>query len=257
MADVFGLRALCRDHGLVMIEDAAHTLPAAARRSPAEPWCRVGTTGDVTCFSFYANKCITTGEGGMAVTDSESWADRMRVMSLHGMSKDAWKRFTAQGSWYYEIVAPGFKYNLTDVAAALGLVQLRRVDDLWRQRCALAAGYRARLSSIPGLELPGERRDRLHSWHLYAIRLDLSVFRKGRAAFIAGLAERGIAASVHWMPLHLHPYYRDTYGFSEGLFPVAEAAWPALVSLPIFPGMTADEQDAVAEAIRSLAEERG
>jgi perosamine synthetase len=253
MADVDAIAAIARDHGLVVIEDAAHTVPAFTRAGAAAPWRAVGTTAPLTCFSFYANKCITTGEGGMVVTDSDAYAERMRVMSLHGMSKDAWKRFTAEGSWYYEIVAPGFKYNLTDVAAALGLVQLRRADELWRARREVASWYHDALAALPGISRPVELADRQHAWHLYAIQLDLSIWTGGRAAFIEGLRERGIGASVHWMPLHLHPYYRKTYGYGEGLHPTAEAAWPRLVSLPIFPGMSRDDVGLVAEAIRAMA----
>jgi perosamine synthetase len=251
MVDVDAVTRLAREHDLVVIEDAAHTLPAFYRSGPAADWRAVGTTARATCFSFYANKCITTGEGGMVVTDDDALAERMRVMSLHGMSKDAWKRFTAQGSWYYEIVAPGFKYNLTDIAAALGLVQLRRADELWRARREVAQWYHDALATVPGIKRPVELADRQHSWHLYAIQLDLAVW-KDRAAFIEGLRQRGIGASVHWMPLHLHPYYRETYGYGPGLHPVAEAVWPRLVSLPIFPGMTRDEVGRVVEAMRSL-----
>jgi dTDP-4-amino-4,6-dideoxygalactose transaminase len=252
MADVAGVRALADEFGLAVIDDAAHTLPAFYREHARADWRAAGTCADITCFSFYANKCITTGEGGMAVTDDDERAARMRLMSLHGLSKDAWKRFTSEGSWYYEIAAPGFKYNLTDIAAALGLQQLRRADELWKARRTLAARYRELLADLPGLGLPEELPDRQHSWHLYAIRVDPAVWRMGRNAFIDGLKERGVASSVHWMPLHLHPYYRETYGLGPGLFPVAESAWPQLVSLPLFPGMTDAEQVAVADAIRNL-----
>ncbi|MCC6993621.1 MAG: DegT/DnrJ/EryC1/StrS aminotransferase family protein [Deltaproteobacteria bacterium] len=252
VADVAAVRQLATEYDLSVIDDAAHTLPAYYR-DPAAPdgWQMVGRSADIACFSFYANKCITTGEGGMAVTDSDQHAARMRVMSLHGMSKDAWKRFTAEGSWYYELVAPGFKYNLTDIASAIGLVQLGRAEALWQERRALAAAYHAALGELPGLTLPVERPDRRHSWHLYAIRIDPAVWGE-RAGFIQALKEHGIGASVHWMPLHLHPYYRDTYGYQPGLFPVAEAAWPGLVSLPLFPGMTRAELAEVVAAFRAI-----
>lgn len=252
MADVDGIDALAAAYGLAVIEDAAHTLPAHTRTNATAPWRAVGTTGDVTCFSFYANKCITTGEGGMAVTDDAAIADRMRVMSLHGMSKDAWKRYTAAGSWYYEIVAPGFKYNLTDMAAALGRVQLSRANELWEERRRVAAALQHALGDIAGIELPREQPDRQHSWHLFSIRLELDVWRSGRDGFIDGLRERGIASSVHWMPLHMHPYYRETYNIAPEEFPVAAALWPRLVTLPLFPGMTSEDVGAIAAAIRSL-----
>ena len=252
MVDVDGIRALATRHGLAVIEDAAHTLPAFTRRSASEPWRAVGTTADVTCFSFYANKCITTGEGGMAVTDDDAIADRMRLMSLHGMSKDAWKRYTSAGSWYYEVVAPGFKYNLTDIASAIGGVQLARADELWQARREVVAKYHAALADIAGLELPRELPDRKHAWHLFSIRLDPAVWTMGRDAFIEGLKQHGIGASVHWQPLHMQPYYRQTYGFAAEDFPVAASLWPRLVTLPLFPGMTQDDVDAVAGAIRAM-----
>lgn len=251
MADVDGIRALADKHGLAVVEDAAHALPAFTRSGANAPWRSVGTTADITCFSFYANKCITTGEGGMAVTDSDEKAERMRVMSLHGMSKDAWKRFTSEGSWYYEIVAPGFKYNMTDLAAAIGVVQLRRASALWEGRRRAVDWYRTDLAQVPGIDLPTEGSDRRHSWHLFAVRLDLNKW-PARGAVIEGMRARGIGASVHWMPLHLHPYYRTTYGLGPGLFPVAEAAWPRLVSLPLYPDMTRDDVAAVCQAIAAL-----
>jgi dTDP-4-amino-4,6-dideoxygalactose transaminase len=252
MVDVAAIRALADEFGLAVIDDAAHTLPAFYREHGEAPWRAAGTCADITCFSFYANKCITTGgEGGMAVTDDDDYAARMRLMSLHGLSKDAWKRFTAEGSWYYEIAAPGFKYNLTDIASAIGLPQLRRAEDLWQARRALVAQYRELLADVPGLELPLELPDRKHSWHLFAARVDPTRWRGGRDALIEGLKARGIATSVHWMPLHLHPYYRETYRLGPGLFPVAEAVWQRLVSLPLFPGMRGEEVNAVVEAIKA------
>ncbi|MBV8762202.1 MAG: DegT/DnrJ/EryC1/StrS aminotransferase family protein [Deltaproteobacteria bacterium] len=253
MVDVDAVSALAAEYDLVVIEDAAHTLPAFTRSNTSAPWRAVGTTAAITCFSFYANKCITTGEGGMAVTDDDALADRMRLMSLHGMSKDAWKRYTSAGSWYYEVVAPGFKYNLTDVASAIGRVQLERANELWEARRATVARYHELLEGVPGLELPREHADRRHSWHLFSIRLDLGVWHAGRDAFIAGLKERGIGASVHWMPLHMQPYYRETYGFAAEDFPVAASLWPRLVTLPLFPGMTPEDVRTVADAIREMA----
>lgn len=255
MADVDGVRALADDFGLAVIEDAAHTLPAFTRAHEGAAWRSVGTTADVTCFSFYANKCITTAEGGMLVTNDDAIADRVRLMSLHGMSKDAWKRFSASGSWYYEIVAPGFKYNLTDIASSIGRVQLARADELWQGRRRAAAAYRSALAGVPGIQVPEEDPDRQHSWHLFVIQLDTSVWQSGRAAFIDGLKERGVGASVHWMPLHMQPYYRSTYGFVPEDFPVAAALWPRIVSLPLFPAMTNGDVDEVVTAIVAMAGE--
>lgn len=252
MADVDAVRELAREFDLAVIEDAAHTLPAFTRERNDAPWRSVGTTAPITCFSFYANKCITTGEGGMAVTDDDQYAERMRLMSLHGMSKDAWKRYTSAGSWYYEVVAPGFKYNLTDIASAIGRVQLRRADELWRARQRIAALYRSALADVRGIELPFVDANRQHAWHLFSIRLDLSVWKRGRDAFIEELKERGVATSVHWQPLHMQPYYRDLYALRAEQFPVAAELWPRLVSLPLYPGMTEDDVSYVSDAIRSM-----
>lgn len=257
MVDVDAVNEVAKAFQVPVIEDAAHTLPAAYRSSPQAPWRKAGTTADITCFSFYANKCITTGEGGMVVTNDDTWADRMRIMSLHGISRDAWKRFTNDGSWYYEIEAPGFKYNLTDIASSIGLHQLKRADALWAERVALAKKYTERLSKVPGLELPRELADRQHSWHLFSMRLVPPAWNIDRAQFIDALKKQGITCSVHWMPLHLHPYYRRTYGYREGLFPVAEALWPQLVSLPLFPGMTEAELNEVCSAIEGLSKTHG
>jgi dTDP-4-amino-4,6-dideoxygalactose transaminase len=257
MVDVAAVNALGKEFNVPVIEDAAHTLPAFYRTGASAPWQQAGATADITCFSFYANKCITTGEGGMAVTNYDKWADRMRVMSLHGISRDAWKRFTSEGSWYYEIDAPGFKYNLTDIASSVGLQQLKRSDELWKDRQRVAKRYLSQLSKIPGLELPEELPDRQHSWHLFAVRLKTSAWSIDRNRFIDELKAKAITTSVHWMPLHLHPYYRRTYGFGEGLHAVAEDIWPRLVSLPIFPGLTEAEQDEVVAAIADLARLHG
>lgn len=257
MVDVEGIQRLAHAFDLAVVEDAAHALPAYYRADESQSWRMAGTTADVTCFSFYANKCITTAEGGMAVTDSQELADRMRVMSLHGISKDAWKRYTTEGSWYYEIVAPGFKYNLSDVAAGIGLHQLSRADTMWRERRGVADQYREELERLDAIQLPVELSDRRHAWHLFPIRLQLGELRIDRATFIAELKRRGVGASVHWMPLHLHPYYRKAYGYVEGTYPVAEAAFHELVSLPIFAGMAREERAWVIEAVRAVVAAHG
>jgi dTDP-4-amino-4,6-dideoxygalactose transaminase len=257
MVDVARVRELARTHGVPVIEDAAHTLPAFYRAGADEPWLSVGTTADISCFSFYANKCITTGEGGMVVTNDDAWAARMRTMSLHGMSKDAWKRFMGGGAWYYEIVAPGFKYNLTDVAASLGIVQLARADELCAERARVASLYLEGLRDVAELELPVQLPNRKHAWHLFALKLRLDRLKVDRAAFIAQMHEHGVAASVHWLPLHMQPYYRETYGYRPEQFPVAAGLWPALISLPIFPGITAGEVQQVIDVVRRVARENG
>jgi len=250
MADVDAVAALAAERGLRVVEDAAHAFPAAAGTNGV--WRSVGQTAEQTCFSFYANKTITTGEGGMLVTDDDALATRARLMSLHGLSRDAWQRYTAQGSWSYRIVAPGFKYNLTDLAAAIGRAQLRRADELARRRSLLAARYQQLLGDLDEIELPRVRDDRRSAWHLYVIRLRTDQLNVDRAAFIAELGRAGIGASVHWMPLHLHPYWQQRHQLSPADFPVASAEWQRLVSLPLFPGMTEAEQDRVVAAVRVL-----
>lgn len=253
MLDVSALRDFAARHGLWTVEDAAHAFPAAWRPSSSAAWQRCGEgTSDVSCFSFYANKTITTGEGGMAVTGDDRLAERMRIMSLHGLSRDAWRRYEKGGSWNYDIVAPGFKYNMTDVAASLGLQQLRRAEELRREREAVAERYLDELAGLASVELPPTSADRIHSWHLFAIRLRLEALTITRDAFIGALAERGVQCSVHWKPLHLHPYYRATYGHAPESFPAAAATWPRLVSLPIFPGMRDEEVEYVIASVWEL-----
>ncbi|MBI3666852.1 MAG: DegT/DnrJ/EryC1/StrS family aminotransferase [Acidobacteria bacterium] len=253
MADMDRLTEVSRRFGMRVIEDAAHALPAFLRQGPGHPWRSVGHTAPLTCFSFYANKCITTGEGGMVVTHSAELAERIRMMSLHGLSRSAWTRFDGKGSWYYEIMEPGFKYNLTDVAAAIGLAQLGKADDFWQQRQRIAGSYLARLAMYSDfLELHTELNDRKSSWHLYPIRLRLEQLDIDRAQFMEELKQCGITCSVHWMPLHLHPYYRRSYGYRPEDFPIASQQWPRLVSLPIYPDMTEQELEYVCDSAGSV-----
>jgi len=258
MMDVERVRRFARAHGLWIIEDAAHSFPAAWRPGAAEPWQRCGEeTADVTCFSFYANKTITTGEGGMAVTRDPAIAERMRLMSLHGLSHDAWGRYTGNGSWDYRILAPGYKYNMTDLAAAIGLAQLDRAEAMRRAREDRARRYLEALAGVDEIELPADDPDRLHAWHLFPIRLRLESLSVDRNAFLADLREAGIGTSVHWRPLHFHPYYEETYGWTRADFPASSGLWERLVSLPIFPDLRDDEQDRVVEAIETLCRRHG
>jgi perosamine synthetase len=236
-------------HGLKVIEDAAHALPASYKGR------RVGTFSDVTCFSFYATKTITTGEGGMATTQNPEWAERVRMMSLHGISKGAWKRYTAEGSWYYEVQAPGYKYNLTDLAAALGLVQLSKCNRFREERARIARTYDEAFEDLPEVQRPARAPDREHAWHLYVIQLNLERLRIGRKEFIEGLKQRNIGTSVHFIPLHLHPFYRDTFGYKADHFPQATAAFGRIISLPIFPGMRDEQIERVIDAVRSMVAE--
>ena len=248
-ADMPAILDIARRHGLKVVEDAAHALPTTCGGR------LVGTLdSDATVFSFYANKTITTGEGGMVTTRDAALAARMRTMRLHGMSRDAFDRFTAKvPSWYYEIVAPGFKYNLTDIAAAIGIHQLRRATALQDQRQAVAVQYTTALAGLP-LRLPPMPRDGdVHSWHLYAVRLE-DAAAIGRDAFIEALFAAGIGCSVHYIPLHLQPYWRDRYGLDAKQFPHSQHAFERLVSLPMYSRMTASDVERVAAAsARALA----
>jgi dTDP-4-amino-4,6-dideoxygalactose transaminase len=252
VGDVAGVAMLAERHNLKVIEDAAHCCPAFYRSDADSPWQSVGTAADISCYSFYANKTITTGEGGMACTNRTDYAERMRIMSLHGISKDAWKRFTSDGSWYYEIIAPGFKYNLTDIAAGIGLHQLRKADLLRQKRMQLANRYAELLGTVEELILPTEQPNRHHSWHLYVIRLKLERLTLNRAEVIAELKKAGIGTSVHWLPLHMHPYYRDTYGYQPEDLPQAARLYTEIISLPIYPGMTGAEIEYVCDQLKGI-----
>ena len=245
-ADMQALLALARKHGLKVVEDAAHALPTTCGGQ------LVGTLGSDACvFSFYANKTITTGEGGMLVTHDAALAQRVKVMRLHGISRDAFDRFTAKvPSWYYEIVAPGFKYNLTDIAAALGLQQLKKARLFQQRREAIAMQYHEALAGLPLLAPPGPAEGDLHSWHLYVVRLHDDV-ALSRDAFIERLFAAGIGCSVHYIPLHLQPYWRDRYQLSAAQFPHSQHAYERLISLPMYSRMSQAEVQRVADAARA------
>ena len=256
--DTDALQAWAKARGLWVVEDAAHAFPASWRRGAGSPWVRCGqNTSAVTCFSFYANKTITTGEGGMAITEDESLARRMRMMSLHGLSQDAWDRYSGGGSWDYRIVAPGFKYNLTDVAAALGIRQLARAESMRVERQTIARRFLETLAAVDEIELPVDDSDRIHSWHLFPIKLRLERLAVDRNAFLDALKDDGVACSVHWRPLHLHPYYEETFGWNPDDLPVASAVWQRLISLPLFPGMRDAEIEHVVKTVRALAMRHG
>ena len=245
------IAGVARDYGLPIVEDAAHALPAAYRGRT------IGTIGESACFSFYATKTITTGEGGMVTTDSDRIAERIRIMSLHGISKDAWKRYTAEGSWSYDIIRPGYKYNLTDIAAALGRVQLQRCHDFSEARRRIAERYDEAFADVAEVRRPTCRPDVQHAWHLYVIQLDDRRLQLGRNAFIEALRADNIGVSVHFIPLHLHHYYRSTFGYTAQDFPVATAASARAISLPIYSRMSdADVDDVVASVKRLIVQHR-
>jgi perosamine synthetase len=255
MADVEAVAALAKRYGIRVIEDAAHAYPAAARAADGS-WRPVGTTAEQTCFSFYANKTMTTGEGGMLVTNDEGLASRVRCMSLHGLSGSAWTRFAAGGNWDYQIIAPGFKYNLTDIAAAIGRAQLKKAASLRDGRARVVGAYQARLGDLEELELPASRPDRQHAWHLYPLRLRLERLTIDRRTFIDKLNQWGISTSVHYRPLHFHQHYKDSFGYLAEDFPVASAEWERLISLPLFPSLTESEIERVAQAVRGIVLEQ-
>ena len=240
--------------GVAVVEDAAHSFPSRIGGDPAR---MAGTIGRIGVYSFYATKTITTGEGGMLVTRDEELADRARQMSLHGISRSAWNRYTSSGTWYYEIEAAGFKYNMTDLAAAIGMVQLGRADELLEARRALAREYAAAFATsglAELIELPADEPDGSHAWHLYVVRLNLERLAIDRGEVMRQLQEAGIGASVHFIPLHRHPYHRDTWGARDESFPVAEREYQRVISLPIWPGMTTDDVERVVAALGGILE---
>jgi dTDP-4-amino-4,6-dideoxygalactose transaminase len=239
------VHALAQKHHLRVIEDAAHALPSEYHGKP------VGQISEFTCFSFYATKTLSTGEGGMVTTNNPEAAKRIRLMRLHGIERDAWNRYRSDGSWRYEVLEAGFKYNLTDVQSAIGLVQLAKCDSMRIARQAIAKKYSEAFSQIDSLIVPVEHPDRLASWHLYILRLRLDRSSASRDDFLLELRRRGVGCSVHFIPLHLHPYYQRAYFYRPGDFPNAEAQFRACFSLPIYPGLT---EDMVTHVIGSVLE---
>jgi dTDP-4-amino-4,6-dideoxygalactose transaminase len=241
------LLSIARQHKLKVVEDAAHAIPTTYKTQ------LIGSLeSDVTVYSFYANKTLSTGEGGMVVTRNPEIAQRCRTMRLHGIDRDAFDRYSStKPAWYYQVVAPGFKYNMTDLAASLGIHQLRKAWALRRQRFAIATRYHDALRDLP-LQLPAlPLEGDFHSWHLYVVRLTDEV-AISRDAFIEELAAQGIGTSVHYIPLHLHPYWRDMYNLSSSDFPVSSHAFERMVSLPIYTRMTEADQDRVIEVIKKV-----
>ena len=255
LLDLDRLERFATTHKLWVVEDSAHAFPAGLQRADGSWARRSNGSRSITCYSFYANKTITTGEGGMAVTSNAKLAERMRLMSLHGLSADAWGRFSANGNWDYKIVAPGYKYNLTDIAAAIGIHQLGRAESMRREREQIAFRYREALGEVAQIELPPDddvSERRIDSWHLFAIKLRLKGLKINRDEFINELKRSGVGCSVHWRPLHLHPYYQKTFGWRAQDFPIASAQWKRLISLPIFSGMLENEQQHVINTVKRI-----
>lgn len=245
--DMDPILEIARKHNLVVIEDAAHAVYTQYKGR------MVGSISDFTCFSFYATKNLVTGEGGMVTTNSEAMADKLRVMSLHGMSKNAWNRYSGKGSWFYEVEYPGFKYNMTDMQAALGLVQMKKLQSMQEKRESIAKIYNDSFSKIEGITIPYDNEEHVHAWHLYVIRLKQDYFTIDRAEFIEKLKEKGIGTSVHFIPVPMHPYYKQQ-GYRIEDYPNALEAYNGAISLPLYPKMTHEEVMRVVEAVTELAQ---
>lgn len=245
-ADLDALHAIADRHRLLLIEDAAHALPARYRGR------LIGSGPNPVAFSFYATKNLTTGEGGMLTGDPE-FLQRARMVSLHGMSHDGWNRYAEGGRWFYEVLTPGFKYNMSDIQAAIGLAQLGRLDGFQRRRREIVQAYHKAFAPDDALELPVARPEVEHAWHLYVLRLRPGVLSIGRDRFIDELTRRRIGTSVHFIPVHLHPYYRDSYGLHPASFPVAQDAYERMLSLPLHPGLADRDVSDVADAVLDIA----
>ncbi|MGI9040574.1 MAG: DegT/DnrJ/EryC1/StrS family aminotransferase [Gemmatimonadales bacterium] len=240
--DLEPLRELAASLGADVVEDAAHAFPAKYKGA----W--IGSGPNPVAFSFYATKNLTTAEGGM-LTGDPAFLEETRVVALHGMSRDAWKRYDETGSWYYEVMRPGFKYNMPDVLAAIGLVQLRRMGDFQARRRQIVARYQAAFGAEEALQTPVQRPEVEHAWHLYVLRIHPELLTIDRDRFIEEMKARNIGTSVHFIPIHLHPYYRDKYGFAPDDFPVALDAYRRMISLPLTPALSDQDVTDVIEAV--------
>ena len=256
--DLEAVYSIAARHGLAVVEDAAHAIATEYRGR------RIGSAFDdrwprpaarATVFSFYATKNLATGEGGMLTTDDAQMAERCRRLALHGMSRDAWQRYTSGGSWYYEVLEPGYKQNMTDIQAAIGIHQLRRIDELTAVRQRYAQMYDTALADLRELRLPVRQTDRNHTAHLYAVWFDLERLSVDRDEIIRELTRCNIGTSVHFIPVHLHPYYRDTYGYAADRFPNAQRIYSGMVSLPLYPAMTEEDITSVHRAVRAVVQE--
>lgn len=249
--DLAGVHTLAARHGLRVIEDAAHALPASYRGT------RIGAISELTAFSFYATKTLSTGEGGMLTTNDDRYVERASKMRLHGISGDAWRRYTAKGSWFYDVQYAGYKLNMCDVLAAIGRVQLTKTDRMWERRREIARIYTDTFSRLEELQVPpAEQPDTESAWHLYILRVRPELLTIARDECIRELKEQGIGASVHFIPLHLHSFYAEKYGYRPGDFPNAEDAYSRCFSLPIFPDMTEPEIDHVIHSVKALLDRK-
>ncbi|MEH7384308.1 DegT/DnrJ/EryC1/StrS family aminotransferase [Bacillus sp. JJ1521] len=244
--DMDPIMEIAKKHNLVVIEDAAHAIYTKYKGK------MVGSIGDFTCFSFYATKNLVTGEGGLVTTHNEEWADKIRVMSLHGMSKNAWNRYGDKGTWYYEVEYPGYKYNMTDIQAAFGIVQLDKLEGMQNKRDQIAQAYYSGLANIEGVTLPHHDEINRHAWHLFVIRVNEDLFTIDRAEFIEKLKEKGIGTSVHFIPVPMHPYYKNL-GYDINDYPNALQAYKGAISLPLYPKMSEQDVQQVIDAVTDIA----
>lgn len=239
---------ICRRHNIKLVEDCAHAIEAEHNGR------KTGTFGDIGCFSFYVTKNIITGEGGMAITNNDEYADRIKVMALHGMSKDAWKRFSDDGYKHYQVVYPGFKYNMMDIQAAMGIHQLPRVEDYWTRRKAVWQRYMEAFADLPAF-LPADTPHHVkHSYHLFTLLLDIDRLRIDRDGFLEEMTRRKLGVGVHYLALHLHPYYQEAFGYKEGDFPNAEWISHRTVSLPLSPKLRDQDVERVIFNVRDILE---
>ncbi|MBZ0200690.1 MAG: DegT/DnrJ/EryC1/StrS family aminotransferase, partial [Ignavibacteriaceae bacterium] len=244
--DMDEIMAIAKKYNLKVIEDAAHSLPASYKNKI------IGTIGDVTCFSFYATKTLATGEGGMICTQDEEIAERCSIMRLHGISKDAWKRYSAEGSWYYEVIAPGYKYNFTDIQAALGLSQLKKIQEMLQLRENIFQHYTLGFKDEELISVPKINKDRKSAHHLYSLQIDFTKLKINRSQFIDKLKDAGIGASVHFIPIYRHPFYKDNFNLKLDDYPMSEKVYPSLVSLPIWPGISELQLEHVINSVKNI-----
>ena len=244
--DMDEIMKIAQENNLFVIEDAAHAVGAEYKGK------KIGNIGDVTVFSFYATKNLTTGEGGMVTTNNDELAEKIRLLSLHGISKDAWKRYTAEGSWYYEILYAGYKYNMTDIQASLGIHQLNKLEKFLSIRQKYAQRYSSAFADISEIKIPPVNHHVRHAWHLYVIRLNSASLSIDRKQFIEALKAENIGSSVHFIPLHLHPYYKKKYGYKQGDYPNSEQVYSRVISLPLFPKMADADLEDVIKAVKKV-----
>jgi dTDP-4-amino-4,6-dideoxygalactose transaminase len=239
--DMDPIIAIAKKHNLYVIEDAAHALPTTYKDK------KIGTLGDITCFSFYATKTLCTGEGGMATTNNPKFAESMTINRLHGINNHAWNRYSDKGSWYYEVVDNGYKYNMTDINAALGLVQLKKQNLFQKKRQKIAHTYTQEFTNTPQIIPITTTENSDSAWHLYVIKVT-----QNRSQLIDELKTHGISCSVHFIPVHKHPYYKKTYGYHDQDYPIANQIFESCLSLPIYPDLSPDEHAYIINTLSSL-----